>query len=59
VYWFVRKVGPGLVDGFGGVSLRNLESAFRIYGVPEGDRIWMTEKIMAFYSERQKKDGEE
>lgn len=49
---FLRDVGGVLFDGFGGINVTGIESAMRVYGVPEKDRGWLLRQIIIYCGAR-------
>lgn len=46
--WLVRKIGPALHDGLGGINTTAIRDAFELFGVPPGARPMMFERVMAY-----------
>lgn len=50
----LNMFGPSLGNGFGGIDMGSLESAFRIFKIPPDDQPWLFRMISIFFSARRK-----
>ena len=51
----LEQIGAGLFDGYGGVSIGNIQAVMDMLNVPKTDRLWLLKRIMIFAGEQVKR----
>lgn len=51
LFHFFQRLGGAVRDGFGGINLSGIEVGLRVFRVPESERGWIFESIIALLSE--------